>query len=430
MYWTVFAQYLLFFYTDIVGLAPAAVATMLAITRLWDTANDPVMGLIADRTKSRHGRYRPWLLWSIVPLLVFGTLTFIVPNFSSTGKLVYVYVTYSLVGMAYTAVNLPYASLMGVMTSNIQERTVLSSFRYVGSFTGNIVVQFSLFGLVAWLGRGNDRLGYPLAITVYGLIAAGLLLFTFAATRERVQTVPSDRAATVKSDLTNLIRNRPWVILAIVVALTLIWISIRGSVTIYYFKYYIGRQELASLFLGLGTIGAVLGIVCTKWFIKAFGDKRRAFIAVNVIASVSALGLHFLQPDQVVAVIALQFAGSFLLGPLMPLMFAMFADTADYGEWRFGRRTTGLIFAAGTGALKLGWAVGGATSGWLLAYFGYAANVAQTPEALSGLKAMMGVIPAIAAVAAATAMWFYPIDRDIEKTMVEELTLRRSPPLT
>ena len=417
MYWTVFAQFLMFFYTDVVGLAAASVATMFAITRLWDTINDPMMGLIADRTRSRHGRYRPWLLWTIVPLVASGILTFTVPDASAGAKLVYAYVTYTLVGMVYTALNLPYAALMGVMTPDTQERTVLSSFRYVGSFSGGLIVQFSLLSLVAWLGKGNDRFGYPCAIALYGALAAGLLVFTFRATQERVRAPAGAPSSTIWSDLRNLVSNRPWVVLGSVVAITLIWISIRGAVTIYYFKYYCGNQALASSFLGLGTVGALMGIVCTKWFVRMAGDKRRAFIGVNIAAGLSALCLYFPGPHDVVMIFGLAFVGSFLCGPLMPLMFSMFADTADYGEWRFGRRTTGLIFAAGTASLKLGWTVGGALTGWLLAFYGYRANMVQSAETLMGLRALMSWIPALFAGVGAIVGFFYSIDAKTENAI-------------
>ena len=426
MYWAVFAQFLMFFYTDVVGLGVASVATMFAVTRLWDTMFDPVMGLIADRTRSRHGRYRPWLLWTIVPMVASGILTFTVPDVSTGAKLVYVYVTYTLVCMVYSALNLPYAALMGVMTPDTQERTVLSSFRYVGSFSGNLVVQFSLLSLVAWFGRGNDQFGYPCAIALYGALAAALLVFTFWSTRERVQAPVDAPSGTIWSDMRNLGRNRPWVVLALVVAITLIWISIRSAVTIYYFKYYIGNQALVSSFLGLGTIGAVTGIVCTKWFVRIAGDKRRAFIGVNIIAGLSALCMYFLGPNDIVAIFCLAFVGAFLCGPLMPLMFAMFADTADYGEWKFGRRTTGLIFAAGTASLKLGWAVGSALGGWLLYYYGYHANVVQNAEMLTGFRALMSWIPALFAGVGAIMVFFYSIDSKTEQAMGADLAARRA----
>lgn len=425
MYWIIFAQYLMFFYTDTIGLDAAAIATMLAVTRLWDTLVDPIMGLIADRTKSRHGRYRPWLLWAAGPLIGCSVLTFLVPKMTPGRELLYVYVTYTFLAMTYSMINLPYAALMGVMTPDPRERTTLASFRYYGSFGGNLVVQVSILSLVAWLGRGNDRAGYPLAIGCYGLLAAALFAWTFFATKERVIEAPGAAAASIRKDLGHLLRNRPWVALAIAIVLTLVWMSLRGAVTVYYFKYYIGNQALSSTFLGLGTVGSLVGILFTKPVIRLFGDKRRAFIGLSAWAALTSGALYGLAPTQLGLLYACQLAHTICWGQIMVLMFSMLADTADYGEWRFDRRTTGLIFAAGTGALKFGWTIGGALSGWLLKFYGYHANVTQTPEALLGLRSLMSWIPALGAAATVAVACFYPISAATEQSMGSDLEARK-----
>lgn len=443
MYWVVFAQFLMYFYTDIAGLPAAAVGTMLAVTRLWDTINDPAMGLIADRTRSRHGRYRPWLIWMILPLIISGVLIFSIPDSSLTVKLIYAYVTYVLVGMVYTAVNLPYAALMGVMTSSSRERTILSSFRYMGSYTGNLVPQLTLFALVAWIGQGNEQIGFAGAMVVYGLLAGLLLIFTFRTTRERVLEVPSPeytdppdnrsavytgpaelRRHSIKTDLGYLFRNLPWIILAMVGVCTLVWISLRGASTIYYFKYYVGNQSLAGTFLAVGTVSMMAGCVCTKFIVDFFGDKKRAYIAVNLCAGLAAAAFYFLAPDQVFLIFLFQVVGSFLIGPQMPLMFALYADAADYGEWKFGRRTTGLIFASGTSAIKMGWTFGGAIAGWVLAYYGYEANVDQTEGSLFAIRSLMSWMPSLFAFVAMFLLFFYPISGEQEKVIAKELLVR------
>ena len=426
MYWVVFAQFLMFFYTDIAGLPAAAVATMLAVTRLWDAINDPAMGLLADRTKSRHGKYRPWLIWMIAPMLVTGVLIFTIPDGSMVVKMIYAYITYTLVGMVYTSINLPYAALMGVMTSNSKERTALASFRYIGGFTGNLLPQLSIFALVAFIGKGNDQFGYAGAMACYGVLAGLLFVFAFKSTRERV-VVPQEAASgSIKSDFGYLFRNLPWVILALVGVLTLVWISIRGAATIYYFKYYVGDQALAATFLASGTAAAMGGIACTKYFVQLLGDKRRAYLVVNFLAGITAAVFYFVGPEDIALMFTLQIVGSFLLGPLMPLMFALYADAADYGEWKFRRRTTGLIFASGTSAIKIGWTFGGSIGGWVLASYGYQANVEQDVEALQGMRALMSWIPALFAFAAMILAFFYPINAKLEATMARDLAKRRA----
>jgi GPH family glycoside/pentoside/hexuronide:cation symporter len=425
MYWVVFAQFLMFFYTDIAGLPAAAVATMMAVTRLWDTIDDPVMGLVADRTRSRHGKYRPWLIWMILPMIVSGILIFTIPDASITVKLIYAYITYTLVGIIYSAVNLPYSALMGVMSSNSKERTILASFRYIGSFTGNLVPQLSIFALVAFFGRGNDQFGYASAMACFGLLAGGLFIFTFMTTRERVVVPPKVGSVSVRSDLGYMFRNLPWIVLALVGVLTLVWISIRGASTIYYFKYYVGNQALAATFLAFGTAAAMGGIICTKWMVQLLGDKRRAYMVVNFLAGLTIAVFYFAGPEDIALMFALNVVGAFLVGPLMPLMFALYADAADYGEWKFARRTTGLIFASGTSAIKMGWTFGGSIGGWVLALYGYQANVEQSQETLEGMRALMSWIPALFALLAMILVFFYPIDAKLEETMARDLAKRR-----
>jgi len=426
MYWVVFAQFLMFFYTDVAGLPAATVATMLALTRLWDTVNDPVMGLLADRTKSRHGKYRPWLIWMIAPMLVTGVLIFTIPDGSLMVKMIYAYITYTLVGMVYTAINLPYSALMGVMSSNSKERTILATFRYIGAFTGNLVPQLSIFALVAFLGKGNDQLGYAGAMACYGILAGLLFVFAFRSTRERVVVPQEVASGSVKSDFGYLFRNLPWVVLALVGVLTLVWISIRGAAIIYYFKYYVGNQALAATFLATGTISAMGGVACTKYFVQLLGDKRRAYLTVNFLAGISAAVFYFVGPEDIALMFTLQIVASFLLGPLMPLMFALYADAADYGEWKFNRRTTGLIFASGTSAIKMGWTFGGSITGWILAFYGYQANIVQSAETLQGMRALMSWIPALFAFAAMVLILFYPINAKLEDTMARDLAKRRA----
>ena len=414
LFYSSFAQFLMFFYTDVFGISAAAAGTMFLVTRLWDTANDPIMGMIADRTRSRHGKFRPWLIWSLPGLMIAAVLTFTTPDLGLTGKLIWAYATYTLAGMAYTAINVPYSALMGVMSSHSEERTVLSSFRFLGAFTGSLIVQGTMLWLVAHLGQGNEQRGFQLTMVVYAALAGLLFYFTFAKTRERVQPPPSEKHST-KQDLHDLLHNGPWLALCGLGVLTLIWISIRNAAIVYYFKYYIGSQNMASGFLVAGTVASLAGVACTKYATRLFRDKRRAYIGISLLTAVTIGLFHFIGPSNIGLLFGLQIVGSFISGPLMPLTWAMFADTADYAEYRFGRRSTGLIFSAGTFSQKFGWTIGGAAAGWMLAWFGFKANLEQAPDTLHGIVLLMGVVPAAIAALTAVGVLFYKIDGAMEK---------------
>lgn len=425
MYWVIFAQFLMFFYTDVAGLPVAAVSTMLLATRLWDTVNDPVMGLLADRTKSKHGKYRPWLIWMIFPLIVSGVLVFAIPDGSTTFKLVYAFITYTLVGMMYTAINLPYAALMGVMTSNSQERTILGTFRYIGSFTGNFVPQLTLLALVAFIGRDNQQVGYAGTMVIYGLMAGALFFFTFKTTKERVKPVKTEKIS-IKADFRFLFKNKPWATIAIAGLLSLVGLSIKNAIAIYYFTYYVGDQSLVSSFLAVGTAAAMVGIVSTKWIIKICGGKRNAYIITNLLTAIGYAVFFIAKPENIALLFVIQALSWLVNGPVMPLMVTLYADTADYGEWKFGRRTTGLIYASGTAALKMGMTFGGAFCGWILAANGYIANVDQTPQTLETMRGLMSWIPALFAIAAVVVLYFYPLNKQKEEQMALELEQRRN----
>ena len=423
LFYSSFAQFLLFFYTDVFGITAAAAGTMFLVTRLWDTANDPLMGMIADRTESRHGKFRPWLRWSLLPLMVVAVLTFTTPDIGPTGKLIWAYITYTLAGMAYTAINVPYSALMGVMTSNSIDRTMLSSFRFLGANAGSLIVQASLLWLVATLGQGNEQRGFQLAMTVLALLAGVLFMFTFAKTRERVRP-PTMEHPSWRQDVKDLGRNGPWLIMCSVGVLTLIWISVRNGAIVYYFKYYMGDQNLASSFLVAGSIASILGVACTKYATQLFRSKKRAYIGISLINAVLLTAFYFVAPEKTWLLYGLQVGGSFLCAPLMPLTWAMFADTADYAHYTFGRRSTGLIFSAGTFSQKLGWTIGGAAAGWALALIGFQANVEQVPETLRGIVWLMSFIPAGLSVLTAAGVFFYKIDLKLEHEM--EAALRNS----
>jgi len=422
LYWQTFSMFLMIFYTDTFGISPTVVGTMFLITRIWDAAIDPVMGVIADRTQTRHGKFRPWILWGILPFAAAGVLLFVTPDFGLTGKIIYAYATYTLVMMVYTMVNVPYGALLGVISADSQERTALASCRFVGAFAGNIIVQGSLIYLVARLGGGNDRLGYPLAMGVLACVAALLLGYTFLSTRERVK--PPQEHSSVRSDLRDLLRNRPWLVLCLLGLATLIYISVRNAATLYYFKYYIGSQEAAAPFMVTGTVFSILGAMATPFITRFLGSKRRSFVVLTLICSVAFGAQYFVKPGDMVLLYALNIVQSAPCAALFPLIWSMYADTADYGEWRFGRRATGLVFSAATFAQKMGWAVGGAFAALLLDLIHFVPNAGQSPESLAGIRHMMSTIPAGIGLVVAVLVVLYRLDAATERRMHEELSTR------
>ena len=426
LYFGIFMNFMSYFYTDVFGIGAAALATMIFVTRTWDWINDPIMGVIADRTNTKMGKFRPWLLWMIVPYVFVGILTFTTFDLSPTGKLVYAYITYSLLTMVYTAVNIPYSALMGVMTSHSADRTTLASWRFVGAFGGAFFVNGTMLYLVGLFGQGNEKLGFTLTVALYGLMAAGLFVMTFAFTKERVEAPVGDKAS-IRKDLGVLLHNGPWIAMIFVSVLTILWIAIRGGATIHYFKYVSGNANYGSLFLSISTVMQIAGVLLTKQIVALIGGKKRTYIIINFVSAILIALFYFIDPNNIPLIMIHQGISSFLTAPLMPLFWSMIADTADYGAWKLGHRSTGLLFSAGTFSQKIGWSIGPAVAMYLLSYFGFVANQEQTPETIYGLRLIMSWIPAGAAALTGAAVFFYKIDAAMEREMEAALEEEKKP---
>ena len=422
-YWKTFEFFLMIFYTDVFGISAAAVGTMLLVTRIADAVADPAMGAIADRTRTRWGHFRPYVLWFAVPLAVAGVLTFTTPHLGGGAKLVYAYITYSLLMFLYTAVNIPYTALMGVMTPNSQERTSISSIRFFGAFTAGVFVQYFTLRLVKFFGGGNDALGWQLTMVLYGVVAVALLILCFANTRERVAPPPQQHSD-IRRDLRGLFGSRPWLVLVAVLLMVLAAFVIKGSASAYYFKYYLKRPDLLGAFLVSNGLAFLAAVSITSRLAKWFGKKPLFMLAIGgggvVIAAFCLAG-----PANLWLIFALQILSSFIIGFNSPLVFAMFADTADHAEWRTGRRTTGLVFASAIFSTKIGVAIGAWLFGLILAYFGYVANVAQTGRSLQGIILSMSWIPCALMVLAAATMMLYPLNDPLMVKIEAELKARR-----
>jgi GPH family glycoside/pentoside/hexuronide:cation symporter len=422
LFYQFFSMFLLFFYTDIFGIPAAAAGTMFLIIRIWDAFFDVMVGTIADRTQTRWGKFRPYLLFTAIPFGVIGVLTFTTPDLSLTGKMIYAYVTYTAMMMVYSLINIPYSALLGVLTPNSQDRTSLSSFKFIGAYTGSLIVQGCTIYLVNFFGQGDEKHGYQMALTTFAILAVILFFITFFSTKERINPVARVKSS-LKSDFKDLKNNTPWILLFTMGLLFLVYCAIRNGATIFYFKYYVGDQNLkflswgnrvtgeylATIFMITGIIGTLVGTMLLSVFTKLFG-KKQLYFYLMLATSITTGMFYFLNPHQVLAAFALNFIISFVSGPAAALIWAMYADTADYSEWKNGGRATGLIFSAAIMSQKFGWTIGGALPGWILSAFGYLPNTAQSPEVLTGLVLMMSFIPIIGTVAAAVVVRSYSLD--------------------
>ena len=424
-YWKTFEFFLLIFYTDVFGLSPAAAGTMFGVTRLWDAVADPMMGAIADRTRTRWGRFRPYLLWMAIPFGVAGILTFTTPHLDTTGKTVYAYFTFSFLMLAYTAINIPYSALMGVMTSDTQERTSLSSLRFVGGFSGGIIVVSATPWLVARLGAGDAERGWQLTMVIWAIAAAALFVVTFLTVRERVAP-PAEQKADLKRELRDLASNGPWMVMFLMGFITLTAFIIRGQTTAYFFKYYVKNELLTSAFISSSMVAAIVGFVLTPALTRLFGGKRNLFATLMAASGMLTALFYVVPPTATKTLLGLNVVIAFIQSPNSPLVWAMYADTADYGEWKHGRRNTGLVFAAATMAQKGGGALAGVINGVLLTAFGYVANTAQSAHSLLGIRAMMSLIPGGLCLLAAAATLLYKLDDRRMKRIEFDLLARRA----
>lgn len=427
-YFQAFNLFLVYYYTDIFGLPTASVGTLMFVTPILIAALNPVIGVISDRTNTRWGKFRPYILWGAIPYGVLGYLMFANPALSLQGKLVYAWITYTLTLIVYAVINTPYGALMGVMSPSSEDRTSLSSYRFACAFTGTLLIGW----LVPWLkdflsGAGGDPAeGFRNTMTIFAVISVGMFLYTFANTRERVVSPPAQKSS-LKDDLRDLRANGPWLVLFFVAFLNLANVGMRSGAGIYYFKYCVGREASLGTFNLVGFLCFIAGAMSTKLWTRHF-SRRKLLIWLT---SLNALGIgacYFVDPQNLPLLYALNIFASLVAGPTPAIVWSMYADTADYGEWKFGRRATGLIFSATVFAQKVGLAIGSAMIGWLLAYVGFAANAEQTPRSLHGIVLLFSLLPGALALLAGLSIWFYRLDEPQVKQMERELAERKTVP--
>lgn len=437
MFWKLFGMYLLFFYTDVMGIAAAAVGTMFLITRIWDTFFDPVVGTLSDRTHSRWGKFRPYILYMAVPFGVIGVLTFTTPDYGATGKLVYAYITYSAMMMIYSLINVPYASLLGVISADGKERNTLASFRMAFAFGGSLIALALIEPLVNFFskagGENNLQMGWQLGVAVIAVICVILFLLCFAWVKERVQPIKEEQSS-LKEDVKDLWKNKPWWILLGAGIAALIFNSIRDGATLYYFKYYIQNAQAfklgsvsitySTLYLVLGQAANIAGVILASPIGNKIG-KKNTYLGAMLIASVLSIGFYWLGRGQLTLIFIFQFLISICAGIIFPLLWSMYADIADYSEWKNGRRATGLIFSSSSMSQKFGWTIGGALTGWLLGAFGFKANEVQADAAQNGILLMLSFLPAIGSVLSIIFIAMYPLSEERIATISAELEQRR-----
>ena len=418
--WRGVAAFLFIVYTDVFGLNPAAVGTLMLIARLGDGVSDVAMGVIADRTKTRWGKYRPWMLWSALPLGVTLSMMFTCPeSLSMTGRLVYAYVTYIVFTLVYTAQGIPYGALLAVMSPDDRERTSIGSYKMVGAFAGGMLVQGLLLVLKEYFNS------YTIPIYILSAVLVVLMPITFFGTKERVEP-PKDQKNDLWADLKQLAVNFPWVVLLVVSLLYNVYNSVKQGVTIVYFTHFMGRELLCATYMTALMLASVVGAGITSPLAGRFG-KRNLFVAALLVSGAANSLLWFCGAGDVHAIFALGIVSELFAAIFPTLCFVMLGDIADYSEWLHGRRASGLIYSATSFAMKFGGGIAGLIIGVVLAHYGYDGKVAESiPGAIPGIKMLMSWIPGVIAAVTAAVMVFYPITTSKMNQITAELSARRS----
>jgi len=441
-FFQMFNIFLIYYYVDVWGVDAGKIAVMMLIVRLFDALNDPVMGLIADRTNTRWGKFRPYILFAAIPYGICGYMMFLGPDFSENGKLAYAFITYTLMLMSYTVINVPYSSLLGVLSPSSRTRTVASSFRFAGAFTGGFLISLFVRPLVDYLGGGNETRGFQLTMAIFAVVSIMMFWVTFFTTKERVK--PSKEQKTnVWEELGELLHNWPWIMLLVASILSTSFIALRSGSTVFYFKYVVGLEDAVlfnigplpfdrtDIFLSTGMLAQIAGVTMLGFLARRL-DKKYAAAFLCAVTGICFMTFYFLPKDQYVLLVIVNAIGYLCMGPTSALTWALYGDVADYGEWKFGRRSTGLVFSASLFSIKTGVMVGGVLLPWFLVFFGYVKPpegmdcIEQTPKALLGITLAFSIAPGIVALLKGAALWIYPLDQKRVSEIEQALALRRA----
>ena len=422
--WDMVGFWLMFFYTDVYGISAAAAGTIMLVARFWDMAIDPVIGVVSDRTNTRWGKFRPYILFGAIPYAVLAILTFTTPDFGEMGKILYAGATYVLLMTAYAFINLPYSALGAVMTDDTYERAGLNTYRFVAGFTGQFVVTGLALTLAEFFGHGNKAQGFQYTVLLFAVLSLIFFFITFQTTKERVQ--PSkEQKNSLKEDLSNLFSNKAWRILAMVGIISFIMFAMQNAAIAYYFKYYLGRENNVQLFNVIGTVALIVALPLSKPLAKRFGNKN-VFIGSSLISGLFFMLIYIPGINDLTTIYIFNIIAKMAYAPAVPLLWTMIADSADYGEWTTGRRATGLYFSAAVFAQKAGWGIGAAIAGWILTVSQFVPNAVQSDTAITGIKLLVSVIPGILYMSCALFMIFYKIDKTTTDQMKKDLDAKRA----
>lgn len=412
-------MFLLLFYTDVMGLSPAVVGTMFLVVRLIDAVTDPIMGNIADNTKTKWGQFRPYLLWLALPFALISILAFTTPDLSADNKVIYAFVTYTLLMVAYTAINIPYCALGGVLTADAKERVTVQSYRFVFGMLGGVIVAAATMPMVEYFGQGDSAKGYQLTMITMSLLGLVLFLLCFLGTKERV-SLPENQTSSFKNNLGSLLKNDQWRILCVAALFLLSGQVLRLTLAVYYVKYFLGREDLITSFLTLGVIGSMIGCAVAQPLAKRV-CKIKAYIALQTLSAIICVLSFFIGEEQVVLAYVAFIAWKFFLDMATPLLWAKMADTIDYGHNKTGIRVTGMVYSGVIFFIKMGVAIGGALAGWLLSFYGYQADVTQVEETKNGILISFTLLPAIASFIVAWVMRKYTLTENLIIDIQREL---------
>ena len=454
--------FLAFFYTDVYKIPADTAAVIIFSGGIFGAFFNIIMGAIADRTNTRWGKFRPWILWTSVPFGVIALLAFSTPDFSANGKVIYALVTYFLLVIIYSANNLPYSALSGVLTGDMAERNSLSSYRFVAVMVAQFIIQALLLPLVLILGDGDKALGFKNTMTIFAVVGIVFFIITFLTTKERIVPKPEQKSS-VGQDLKDLSKNKPWVVMLLLTILVFVTLALKGGSYIFYFENYLNEPALAaflenigfnnfigglnnmltgmgltefqwpedaptsafSLFNAGGIIFMIVGIMFSKSLADRFG-KRDVFGVGLFLSTIFIILFYFFQPSSIGIVFISQILHGLFYGITIPLLWAMIADVADYSEWKNTRRATAIVFSAMIFGLKAGLSIGGALVASLLASYGYDAGLAvQTAETINGTKLMVSIFPATFFLIGCASLFFYEINKKMEVKIEEDLAQRR-----
>lgn len=455
--------FLAFFYTDVYQIPAGTAAAIIFTGGLIGACFNPIMGIIADRTKTRWGKFRPWILWTSIPFGVIALLAFSTPDFSPEGKIAYAFITYVVLVLVYSANNLPYSALSGVLTGNMADRNSLSAYRFVAVMVAQFIIQALLLPLVLILGDGDKAVGFENTMTLFACVGIVFFLITFITTKERVMTCSAENS-TIKQDIGDLLKNRPWAIMLVLTVLVFITLALKGGMYIFYFENYLNEQEVAvfledigfnnfilglnsmltgmglteflwpkdaatsgfSLFNAGGIICMIFGIGFSKPLADRFG-KRDVFAVALFISTLFVMAFYLFPADAIGLVFSSQLLHGFFYGITIPLLWAMIADVADYSEWKNHRRATAIIFSAMIFGLKLGLSIGGALVAGILAHYGYDAQLAvQSPETIHGIQLSVSLYASAPFLLGVACICLYEINKHKETQIEQEMNERRA----